>query len=100
MNKVWSEVDYAQISFHLGEEYASELRRAEKLREEQARAEQERQLQMALDFQRSQLLEKLKQSQMELLSVGSVNTVDMCQLLEISRAFVFSYFGNVVSKYR
>ena len=93
---MWSEVDYTTIAFYLGDEYAADVRKAEKQKEQQLRAEYERQLQKALDFQRDELLVSLRNTQKDMLLGGSVQTVDVCHLLEISRAFVYSYFDNVV----
>ena len=93
---MWSEVDYTTIAFYLGDEYAADVRKAEKQKEQQLRAEYERQLQKALDFQRDELLVSLRNTQKDMLLGGSVQTVDVCHLLEISRAFVYSYFANVV----
>lgn len=93
---VWSEVDYTIIAFYLGDEYASEVRRAEEAKEQQARAQYEIQLQLALDFQRNELLGKLRNAQNDMLFGTCMDSVDMCHLLEISRAFVYSYFDNVV----
>ena len=96
VNEVWTEVDYTTIAFYLGDEYASEVRKAEKIKQQQLRAQYEKQLQEALDFQRNELLASLRSTQQDMLLGAGVHTVEMFHLLEISRAFVYSYFNNVV----
>ena len=93
---MWSDYDYAYISHYFGDEYADNLRQAEKNRLDQERAFYERQLQEALDFQRNELLEKLKDARQDFLLGVRVETAEMSKLLEISRAFVYSYFNNAV----
>ena len=98
INKVWSEQEYAYISCYLGDEYANDLRQAELARQEEERMYYESQLHEVLDFQRNELLEKLKHTRQEFLLGESVDTTEMCYLLEISRAFVYSYFNNEVDR--
>lgn len=96
MNTIWSEVDFVTIAHYMGEEYATEVRRAEKLKQQQERALYEQQLQKVLDLQRNELLASLRSTQSDMLRGSSVNTVEMFHILEISRAFVYSYFDNVI----
>lgn len=98
VQRVWSDVDYTYISFYLGDEYANNLRQAEKALQEQERAFYEQQLQEALDFQRNELLGKLKETRQGFLLGLSVETAEMSHLLQISRAFVYSYFNNEVDQ--
>ena len=51
-------------------------------------------LRQALDFQREDLLEKLRITQSEFLLGVRIGAAEMSHLLEISRAFVFSYFDS------
>ena len=94
INQVWTDVDYASIAFYLGDQYAADLRRAEKFREDQQRRAYELRLRQALDFQRDELLEKLRVTQSEFLLGVTVGAAEMSHLLEISRAFVYSYFDT------
>ena len=94
VKQVWTDVDYASIAFHLGDQYADELRRAEKFREDQLKRAYELKLRQALDFQRDELLEKLRITQSEFLLGVRVGEAEMSYLLEISRAFVYSYFDS------
>ena len=87
-------MDYTSIAFHLGDQYAADLRKAEKFREDQKRRVYELKLREALDFQRDELLEKLRITQSEFLLGVTVGTAEMSYLLEISRAFVYSYFDT------
>lgn len=91
---MWADVDYASIAFYLGDKYAADLRKAEKFREDQRRRAYELRLRQALDFQRDELLEKLRITQSEFLLGVRVGAAEMSQLLEISRAFVYSYFDT------
>ena len=97
INNAWTDVDYSYISHYLGDEYATNLRREEQLRLEQAKALYELQLKEALDFQRNELLQQLRLAQKDFLLGLNVEAADMDHLLEISRAFVYSYFDNAVN---
>jgi flagellar motility protein MotE (MotC chaperone) len=97
-SRVWSDYDYTYIGCYLGDEYAEDLRQAERTRQEQEREYYERQLQEALNFRRNELLEKLKDTRQDFLLGLSVEAAEMSQLLEISRAFVYSYFDNAVDE--
>lgn len=97
VNNAWSEVDYAYIGHYLGEEYVAEVRKAEKIKQEEAKAFYEKKLREALDFQRSELLQKLRNTRKEFLMGMQVEAQEMSSLLEISRAFVYSYFDALVS---
>ena len=94
INQVWADVDYASIAFYLGDKYAADLRKAEKFREEQRKRAYELRLRQALDFQRDDLLEKLRITQQDFLLGVRVGAAEMSHLLEISRAFVYSYFDT------
>lgn len=96
--EVWNDVDYAYIAHCLGDDYANDLRMAEKARLERERMLYEEQLQRALDFQRNELLEKLKGARQDCLLGLSVEGTELSHLLQISRAFVYSYFNNQVNK--
>lgn len=91
-------MDYAYISFYFGDQYATDLREIEKKRQEQARALYEQQLQEVLDFQRNEFVEMLRVTQKDLLLGMSMGTVEMCHLLQMSRAFVYSYFDKTADK--
>ena len=94
MKKAWSDVDYAYISFYLGDEYAEKVRMAEIAREELEKALYEQQLNLSVDSQRNQLLNKLKLAREDYLLGISMGSEEMDQLLIISRAFVYSYFDS------
>lgn len=96
--KVWSDNEYACISFYLGDDYANNLRQAEQARQDQERAYYEQQLENAMDFQRNELLETLKHARQDFLLGLSMEASEMDQLLQISRAFVYSYFDSEVDK--
>ena len=94
----WEDVDYSHISFLLGDEYAANLRREEMKRREEEQLFRELQLRQALDFQRNQLLDELRMTRKEFVLGLRVEAAEMDHLLQISRAFVYSYFGDRMNK--
>lgn len=94
IKKAWADVDYAYISFYLGDEYAEKVRMADKAQEELEKCLYEQQLDQSLDFQRNELLDKLILARKDYLLGISMASEEMDQLLIISRAFVYSYFDS------
>ncbi len=94
VKEVFADMDYAYISFYLGEDYAEDFRQKEAIRLDEAKALYESLLKEALDFQRNELLEKMKMAQRDLLLGMQMETEEMDLLLQISRSFVYSYFDK------
>lgn len=92
-------MDYDYITLYLGQEYATELKKVEKAKEEEAKALMKIQF-YDLQAQRDELLRRLKSTRQDFFLNSEVELSLIAEVLRISRAFVFSYFDNIFGPYK
>ena len=91
----WNDVDYSYIFHYLGQECCQKLRREEDEMALRQKQEMEKLILEACDFQRRELFRKLEEAQRAFMNGLEVERDELNHLLNISRAFVYSYFENV-----
>ncbi len=90
--QVWDEVDFAYMSYFLGQEFSENIRKKEQDEICLKKEKMEMFVKEALDFQHRELMQKLVIAQKKFMSGLENEVEDLEHLVCISRAFIYSYF--------
>ncbi len=92
MHSEWDEVDFAYMSYFLGQEFSENIRKKEQDEICLKKEKMEMFVKEALDFQHRELMQKLVIAQKKFMSGLENEVEDLEHLVCISRAFIYSYF--------
>ena len=92
---VWNDWEYAYIDYTMGENFSQIARKADQMRELEAKQLLQQRMMEAFEYKRRELLEKLKTAQKQLMQDMAMDQGQLDHFLKISRAFVFTYFERV-----